>query len=785
MALTSEDKQCGLRGTHLVLAALLLCPVWLMLLLPGSTAQASPRISSIEVRGTKSVERETVLSHLAMREGGAFDDASVDAGIVRLYATGLFSDVNISRRGSTVVVTVVETPVIASIAFEGNREVEKAKLEALVTLKPRARYSAARAKAEAIKLRDYYRALGRTGTSVDPKAVESSNGQVALTFVIREAEVTRIDSISFSGNHAFSVFELKNVITTSESGWFDVLKTAAFYDAERLNLDRELLQRHYLKNGYPDARVVKLDAIKNTAGTAYGIVFHIEEGTRYTMRPGRIESRVAKVDAARLEAAYQLRDGALYNEEAVIKSAEAMMLDLGREGHVFVKVKPVPQRDEVSKTMRIGFVIEPAPPQFAERIEIAGNVKTRDEVIRRELRIAEGDAVNALLLEKARARVEALGFFKKVTLKRDKGSAPDKLVLTVAVEEDDTRNIGFGIGYSTAEGIVGDLALGEKNLLGRGQKLNLKLAGSFTRFQAEVGFTEPRFLGTRMAAGFDVFYKDIDYSQYASYKAQAIGFKLRASYPVDDNWTVGAHYSFSNNKLYDVGANASPAIKQAIPGYPTASATSYDTSAIGYSVLYDTRDNKRRPTSGMVYTLTQDLAGIGGDVRYIRSVGEVKGYYPVSDRITGQVRAGGGTITGWGGQDVRLLDLFYKGSDIVRGFATAGIGPRDTLSANGDALGGRSYFSTSAELLFAIPGVPKEMGLRGAVFADAGSLWNANKIAAANAGTAGNAFTPRASVGVGLGWDSPIGTLRVDYAIPIAKQPFDKTQPLSFGLSPF
>lgn len=764
----------------------LVCP---LLSLPGLfrsvPAHAANQITTIEIRGAQSVARETILSHMDLHEGGLYDAASADTAILRLYATGMFSDVRITQQGGRVVVSVVESPVIASIAFEGNSNVEKARLEPIVTLKPKSRYSVARAKLEAVKLRDYYRSLGRTATTVEPRATPQADGQVALVFAIREGDVTRIDSISFLGNRAFSTLELKNVVTTSESGWFDILKTAAFYDAERLKLDRDLLQRHYLKHGYPDARVTKADARKNDAGTGYAVTFEIEEGARYLMQPGKIESRLAKVDPSRLEPARQIRDGGVYSEEAIEKSVESMTLALSAQGHVFARVKPVPVRDDASKTMRIGFLVEEAPAQYAERIEITGNVKTRDYVIRRELRISEGDPVNALLLERARARVQALGFFKKVALKRGKGSAPEKLVVTVAVEEDDSRNIGFGVGYSSTEGIVGDLNLGEKNLFGTGQKLNLKLAGSLTRFQAEVGFTEPRFLGTNVAAGFDIFYKDIDYTQYASYKAQSIGFKLRAAYPVDDNWTVGANYSFANNRLYSVGDTASPAIKQAIPGYPDATSTTYNTSSIGYNVIYDTRDNKKRPTSGMVYTLSQDLAGVGGDVRYIRSVGEVKGYYPVTDSITGQVRAGGGTIMGWGGQDVRLLDLFYKGNDIVRGFAPAGIGPRDVTSANADALGGRTYFSTSAELLFAIPGVPQEMGLRGAVFADAGSLWNANKTAAANAGTAGNGFTPRASVGVGLGWDSPIGTLRVDYAIPIAKQPFDKTQALSFGLSPF
>lgn len=748
-------------------------------------ALAAPAITEIEVTGTASIEPDTVRSHMTLRPGAAYEEAVVDREIRTLFATGLFADVRISRHGSRVIVAVQENPLIARVQIEGSSSVEKSRLEPLLALKPRGRYTAAKARADALRLRDYYRSLGRIATVVEHRVARQADGQVDLIFAVTEGEVSKVDSIAFSGNRAFTARELKDVVTTSESGWLDILKSAAYYDAERVKRDGDLLRQHYLKHGFPDARVTGAEASKNAEGTGYRILFTIEEGERYAMRPARIDSRIANVDTSALTPTRQITDGGAFNQDAIDKSIENMTLALSAQGHVSARVRAVPVRDAASRIISVGFSIEEGPKIFAERIEITGNAKTKDYVIRRELRIAEGDAVNALLLERARKRVEALGFFKHVALKRARGSGPEQLVITIDVIEDDSRNIGFGVGYSTAEGVVGDLNLGEKNLFGTGQKLNLKLAGSLTRFQAEVGFTEPRFLGSNVAAGFDVFYRDIDYSQYASYRAESIGGKLRASFPIDDQWTTGVNYTFVHNKLYDVGANASPAIKQAIPGYPEASSNAYNTSSVGYSLGYDGRDNRKRPTQGTYFTIAQDLAGVGGDVRYIRTVGEVRGYYPVTDTITGVARATGGSITGWGGQDVRLLDLFYKGNDIVRGFAPAGIGPRDTLSANADALGGRNYFSTSAELLFQIPGVPQEMGLRGAVFADAGSLWSTNRAAAAMPGTASNAFTPRASVGVGLGWDSPIGTLRVDYAIPIAKQPYDKTQPLSFGLSPF
>jgi outer membrane protein insertion porin family len=462
-----------------------------------------------------------------------------------------------------------------------------------------------------------------------------------------------------------------------------------------------------------------------------------------------------------------------------------MTLALSDQGHASANVRVVPKRDAASRTITMAIEVKDGPAVFVERIEIVGNKQTKDFVIRRELRFTEGNPVNAVILERGRKRVQALGFFKNVTLRKKQGSSADSVVITVEVVEDDTRNLSFGVGYSTSEGIVGDVSVIERNLLGNGQSLRLKLSGSATRLQAELGFTEPHLLGSNFAGGFDLFYKDINYTTQASYKAQKIGGDLRLGYQISDEWSTGVNYTFTRNTIYDVGANASAAIKEAVPGFPDTASSTYYTSSVGYSLAYDTRDNKKRPTEGVYYTLSQDLAGVGGDVRYLRSVGEARGYYPVSDQVTAVGRTTGGVIAGWGGQDVRLLDLFYRGGESVRGFAVAGIGPRDTLSANQDALGGRMYFATTAELLFQLPGVPQDIGLRGAVFADAGSLWGVNSTAASLPGLAGSALAPRASVGMGLAWDSPLGALRVDYAYPIVKQPYDKTQALSFGLMPF
>jgi outer membrane protein insertion porin family len=745
---------------------------------------AAEGVGAIEINGNRSITADTIRSHLTFRAGEPYDPRLVDQSLQALFATGLFADVRFDRRGRDVVVTVVERPVIAKLDLQGNSAIAKSKLEPLVRLKPGGRYSPALAHADALRIRDHYRGQGRLLTRVEPRVSERQDGRVDVVFAITEGSVTKVDGIAFVGNRAFSERQLRDVITTSQSGWFDILKTAAFYDPERIEQDSELLRRYYLKHGFPDARILSADAIPNAEGTGYTVRFVIDEGEKYTFRPAEIRA-TAGVDTASLQPTVMIKPGSPFSQEQIDASVEKMTLALSAQGHASMEVRAIPVRDAASHTIGIGFSIDQGPRVYVERIDIVGNTKTKDFVIRRQLRIDEGDAVNAFLLERGRARVQALGFFKSVALKRAAGSAPDKLILTVEVVEGDTRSLDYGVGYSLQERISGDIALTEHNLFGNGQQLSVKFVGSALRMQGEVGFTEPRLLGSNYSGGFDLFYKDLNYTSQASYRSEKIGGDLRLGYPITEEWNGSVNYTFVRNTLYDVGSNASAAVKEAIPGFPSVNSNTYYTSSVGYTLTYDTRDDKKRPSSGVYYSVSEDLAGAGGDVRYIRSVAEARGYYPVADGVTLVGRATGGTIAGWGGQDVRLLDLFYRGGESVRGFAIAGFGPRDLLSANQDALGGKMFYASTAELLFHIPGVPDDIPLRGAVFADTGSLWGVSKAAAGLPGLAGNALTPRASTGIGLGWDSPVGTLRVDYAYPILRQPFDKTQPLSFGLMPF
>ncbi|MBS0240959.1 MAG: outer membrane protein assembly factor BamA [Proteobacteria bacterium] len=753
------------------------------LLLARAASADEPR--KIEVTGAQTVTADEIRGYLEFAAGKDADARMIDKSIKTLMATGIFSDVRIELKSGSLRVAVVENPIIASVAFRGESAVEKKDLEGAAKLKVRERYSKARAHADAVAIEALYRTKGRMQTTVEPSAVTRSDRRIDLTYVIKEAAVSKIERIVFEGNRGVPERDLRYVISTSESGWFDILKTAAFYDPERIRNDRELVRRFYINHGYPDARVSDVKAELNAEKSAYTITFVIDEGDRRAFGAAKVESRITLANQNALLGSSKVVSGKPYSQDDVDLSADAMTEKLIALGQPFARVRAVPETDRESGRVDILFRIEQGKPLYVGRIDIVGNVRTKDHVIRRELRFSEGDPLNAFQIEAAKKRLRGLGIFKTVEITPKQNGVEDRADLTVAVTEDETGNLGFGGGYSTSEGVVGDISWTERNLMGNGQYLRIKLSGSLVRLQTDIGFTEPHFLGSNVAAGFDLFYKDVDFTQQASYKSTKVGGDVRAAFPITDQVATSINYTFVHNTIYDVGPNASAAIKEAVPGYPNATSASYNTSSIGYSTSYNTVDNKKRPTSGVAFTVSQDLAGVGGDVQYVRTTADVRVYQPVTDAVTLMGRAQGGIIQGWGGQDVRLLDLFYKGGDIVRGFAPAGLGPRDTLSANMDALGGRMYAATTAEALFDLPGVPKDIGLRGTVFADAGSLWGTTSTAAALPGVKGGTPTLVASTGVGLVWDSPIGALSASYAVPLVKTPYDKLQPFSLGVGGF
>jgi outer membrane protein insertion porin family len=784
-----KHRACKSGGWHFVVAAVVafftLAVVEPVAFSARPAEAQSGVIREIRVVGNRRVEPETVRTYLRFNAGDAYDAGKVDESIRSLFATGLFSDVRIDREGAGVVVTIVENPVVNQVAFEGNREVDKATLTNEVQLKPRSIFTRAKAQADVQRILDVYRRQGRFAASVEPKIIELDSNRVNVVFEINEGTATKVQAINIIGNKAFSDSQLRDIITTSQSGWFDFLKGTNVYDPDRMALDRELLRQYYLKNGYADIRITSAGAELARDGSGFNITFVVDEGELFTFGKVDIESSYANVDPKSLYGELLTTPGATFDQSAMDRTIERLTLAVSEKGFAFARVRPRAAREPGTRAINVTYVIDQGPRIYIERINVNGNLRTLDYVVRREFRLAEGDAYNPLLVDKAKKRLQALGFFKAVDVKRRPGTAQDRVVLDVDVVEQSTGELSFGAGYSTSEGVIGDVSITERNLLGKGQFLRLRLAGSAERLQVDLSFTEPRFLDRNLAAGFDLFHKEIDFSSTQQFRSETTGGSLRLGFPLSENLWLTNSYTLSRSEISAVDPDASFAIQKA------AEEGQYLTSSWGTSLVYDQRNHPKNPTKGVYFQIGSDLAGLGGDVQYARVQSEGRLYYPITEKITFVGRAMGGHIQGWGGEDVRLLDLFYKGGETIRGFDRAGIGPRDLNT--GDALGGSTYWAATTEVRFPLPFIPDDLGMSGAVFADVGSVFGAGADAKnAPAGCAGVAGTVclsendsaiRASLGGSILWNSPLGPLRLDIAKAILKQDHDKEQLIRFGAS--
>ncbi|MGB4865633.1 MAG: outer membrane protein assembly factor BamA, partial [Hyphomicrobium sp.] len=664
-------------------------------------------IKSIEVVGNRRVEPETVRSYLQISTGETYSAGKADESIKALFATGLFSDVVIEPEGSTLVVKVVENPVINQVAFEGNSEVDTPTLLAEVQLKQRSVFTRARAQADVQRILDVYRRQGRFAASVEPKIIELEQDRVNLVFEITEGGATKVKGINFVGNRAFSDSQLRDIISTTQTGWFDFLKGTSIYDPDRMSLDRELIRQYYLKNGYADATVTSGNAELDPDGTGFIITFSVEEGELYNFGGVTIESSLTEVPAERYSGELLTESGDVYDASLIDKTTEKLTLAIAESGYAFARVRPRAVPDMASHTIGITYVVDEGPHIYIERINVIGNERTKDHVIRREFRLAEGDAFNPLMVDRAKKRLSALGLFKSVEVKRRPGSAEDRVVLDVELVEQSTGELSFGAGFSSSEGVIGDVSITERNLLGNGQFLRLKFAGSFERQQVDLTFTEPRFLDRNLSAGFDLFHKEVDQTDQSGFRQRKSGGQIRLGFPLAENLWMQANYGLSRDEIFDVESDASLAIKQAcgdanlrrpenVDNNPFTNAPvackdeAYWTSLAGTTLTYDARNHPKNPTRGFYLQLQDEFAGIGGDVNYWKVEGEGRAYYPITEKITLIGRVVGGHIQGWGGDDVKILDSYFKGGETVRGFERAGFGPRDMVT--GDALGGTTYW---------------------------------------------------------------------------------------------
>jgi outer membrane protein insertion porin family len=768
--------------------ALLIAALALLSASALATEAAAQAVGAIDVQGNRHVDTETVRSYFHASPDGRYDAAARDAALKALLATGLFDEVTIDRAGERLIVHLTEAPVLDRVAFEGNKKLKDKDLTAVVESKPRGTLQRAMVQSDVGRIMEAYRHAGRDDVSVAPQIIDRGNDRVDLVYVVTEGQKTTVRQINFVGNKVFGKRQLAAVIKTSATNMLSFLTGGDEYDPDRIAYDREQLRLYYRSKGYADASVTSAKAEYDPAIHGFTLTFSIDEGQLYHFGDINVVCNVPGLDSEKLRRRLVARPGALFDGNALDKTTEVLAIELAKLGFPFAQAIPRTTRNADAQRIDVAFTIDQGARSYVERIEIHGNTRTRDYVIRREFDIAEGDAYNKTLIDRAERRLKNLNYFKTVNISRQPGSASDRVVIDVEVTEQSTGDFNIAGGYSTTDGLLAEVKLGDSNFLGTGDALKSSVTyGQYAR-GIDLSASEPYFLGTRVSAGIELYGRQNDTSPYQSYGSDVYGATMQFGTPLTEQ--IGVQYRYS---IYNQNVTIDPASLVAAPSLPiqqAALAGPQWVSSIGDTVTYSTLDNNKTPTDGIKSQLTQDLAGLGGDVKFLRTTEDVRYYHPLSDDVVSLVRGQGGYITGWGGQQVPLMNSFFGGPTMVRGFAPNGFGPRDlTPGTTMDNVGGSMYWATTAELQSAIPGVPQEYGLRASAFVDAGSVFHYGGPTifpgSAQSLQVANSNVVRSSVGVGLTWASPFGALTVNYAVPLSKAAYDVVQPLSFGAGPF
>jgi outer membrane protein insertion porin family len=746
-------------------------------------AEARSR-AAITVEGIRRIDVETVRSYFHPSPDGHFDEAARDAALKALLATGLFDKVTIERQGERLVVHLAEAPVLDRVAFEGNKKIQDKDLSAVVESKPRGSLQRAAVQADVGRIMEAYRHAGRNDVSVVPQVIDRGNGRVDLVFEVTEGKKTTVRRLNFEGNKVFGNRQLAAVIKTSATNVLSFLTGGDEYDPDRIAADREQLRLYYRSKGYADASVTSGKAEYDPAADGFTLTYAIDEGPLYHFGDINIVCNVPGLDGEKFRPLLVTHPNAVFNGNAMDKTSEILAAELAKLGFPFAQAVPRTTRNVTAHRIDVTFTIEQGPRTYVERIEIHGNTRTRDYVIRREFDIAEGDAYNKALIDRAERRLKNLNYFKAVKILAKPGSASDRVVLDLELTEQSTGDFAFSGGYSTTDGFLAEVKVGERNFLGTGQALNASVTyGQYAR-GIDLSASEPYFLGTRVAAGIELYGRQTISSPYQSYGSDVYGATVQFGTPLTEQ--LGVQYRYS---LYNQNITLNRAALTALPSLPIQQAALAGpawVSSIGDTITYNTLDNAKSPTSGINSQLKQDLAGLGGDVKFLRTTEDLRYYRSINDDLVSLTRAQGGYITGWGGQQVPLLNSFFGGPTMVRGFAPNGIGPRDlTPGTTMDNVGGSIYWATTAELQSNIPGVPQEYGLKATAFVDAGSVFRyagpTTFPGSSQSLRLVNNNVLRSSVGAGLTWASPFGPLTVDYAVPLTKAAYDVVQPFRFS----
>jgi outer membrane protein insertion porin family len=745
---------------------------------PPPAATAPPAdvhaIQNIVVTGTQRIEPSTVISYITIRQGDIYNDQTTDTALKTLYQTGLFADVKVRFDGSTLFINVVENPIINQIDFEGQSKVSQKDLEKEVQLKPRTVFTRSKVQADVQRIIELYRRNGKFAASVDPQIIQRPQNRVDLIFSINEGPSTGVARINFIGNKVFDDDTLKGQLATEESDWYKFLTTNDNYDPDRLTFDREMLRRFYVSRGYADFHVVSAVAELTADRRSFYITFTVDEGVKYKFGKVAIESSIRELTPADLRPSVKIKSGDDYNAELIQKGIDALTNAAGTKGYAFAEVHPRIARDRDKQTIDVILKIDEGPRVYIEKIAIVGNNRTLDKVIRREFRLVEGDAFNRLLVDRSRTRIRGLGFFKDVSVKQTPGSQPDRTNLTVTVTEQSTGSLSLGAGYSSASSFVGEFSYTEQNLFGRGQYMRASIQLSTISKQFQFSFTEPYFLDRPLAAGFDLYKVVTDYQQ-ADYEGDTTAAGIRFGFPTSEFGSVGLRYTYKIDRITPF--SGAPLEVQLAAGETK-------TSLLGYTFVYNTLDDPIKPTKGVVLSLSQEFAGLGGTLKYMRAQASLGYYHPLFwDSVVASINLQTGYITGYDGQLIPIQERFFKGGDTFRGFAQAGVGPRDiTVSGDAGAVGGNFFIINSTQIK--LPSfLPDSYGIQLALFNDIGTVGHLDTIipSCTISSCIRDNLALRASAGIAIAWKSPFGPITVDLGIPFLKTSYDKTQIIYFS----
>jgi outer membrane protein insertion porin family len=748
----------------------------------GQTQQGV--VQRIIVAGNERIEQSTILSYLPIGVGDTVDPARIDLALKALFRTDLFSDVKVGLSDGDLTIQVVENPIINRVVFEGNSGLKEDKLRDEVTVRPRGIFTRAKVQSDVQRIIELYRRSGRIAAAVAPKIVELPQKRVDLIFEINEGQKSGVLGVNFLGNVEFSDNDLRDVVVTEESAWYRFFSNNANYDPDRLEYDKEQLRKHYRNRGFYDFRVISAVAELSPARNGFAVTYTLEEGPRYRFGKISVETELKKLDTAVLTQLVPIRTGDLYEDERIESATDALTFAAGAAGFAAVDVRPRYVADPVSRTVNVVFQVNEGPRVYVNRIDIVGNTQTLDHVIRRELNLVEGDAYNRALVDRSENNLKGLGFFKEVTIEETPTANPDRTDLLVRVEEQPTGELTFSAGYSSVDRLMLDLGITQRNFRGRGQDARARISWGSFRQQLDFSFTEPRFLDRNLRAGVDLYYFVYDLSEYSSYKTTSLGTNLRVGFPLTSDAFMTMRYVLREDDVQVPDVFCDPS-QQQVSQTLCDQRGRYATSLLGYQVTLDRRNDPVRPTRGFFVSLAQDLAGLGGDVQYLRSELEGGWYYGFNKDFVLSLSGSSGYISAWGDDAIRINDRFYKGGNSFRGFRVAGIGPRDISFGRSDALGGEAFAIGSAELT--VPTfIPQQYGIRASIFTDVGTLGILDdKIKTGSDGRPipgiFDDLSLRASAGLSVFWRSPMGPIRFDFSQILQREEYDRVETFRFS----